>query len=344
MKYLKPINEIWGPVLKRDLLGETREEDRFHNKEQLKEYLKSEIEKQGENVVIQNLDVSLIEDLSGLFYNLYNNGVKTLDLSGWKTSGVKDMGYMFCGCDNIELINLSGWDVSNVVDIRYMFSYCTKMKSVDLSGWKTISVENVTSAFFRCRSLKSLDLSGWDTSNVNDMSEMFFDCVNLESLNLSGWDTSKVENMNYMFCNCKRLKSLDLSGWNTSNVMGFDDMFYYCPAPYEVVNNKIVKTMNECGASGCLTFGDVSGMGDIILPGDNPNNGYDGVRGSGDLPMPSAGVYTQVAPLTLIKKKKYKNKKKKKPHHTPNPSMYDYVDDYLDYVDRTYKTIDKLKK
>ena len=48
---------MWGTVLKRDLLGEIREEDRFHNKEELKEYLKSEIEKQGENAVIKNLDV-----------------------------------------------------------------------------------------------------------------------------------------------------------------------------------------------------------------------------------------------------------------------------------------------
>ena len=292
MKYLKPINEFWGDVLKRDLLGETREEDRFHNKEQLKEYLKSEIEKQGENVVIKNLDVSLIEDLRCLFCNDIADRVKTLDMSGWKTSNVKDMNGMFYLCNGIE----------------------------------------------------SLNLSGWDTSNVKDMGEVFHGCNNLKNLELSGWDTSKVRYMDMMFYNCGNLKSLDLSGWNTSNVESFDDMFKYCPAPYKVIDNKIVKTMNECGASSCLTFGDVSGMGDIILPGDNPNNGYDGVRGSGDLPMPSAGVYTQVAPLTLIKKKKYKNKKKKKPHHTPNPSMYDYVDDYLDYVDRTYKTIDKLKK
>ena len=291
MKYLKPINEIWGPVLKRDLLGETREEDRFHNKKELQEYLRSEIEKQGENVVIQNLDVSLIEDLSKLFAGVAD-GIKTLDLSGWKTSGVKNMHCMFYICDDLESINLSGWDTSNVMYMDHMF-YC-------------------------CNNLKNLDLSGWDTSNVNNMSHMFYSCRNLESLDLSGWDTSNVTDMN--------------------------DMFHNCPAPYKIVDDKIVKTMNECGASGCLTFGDVSGMGDIILPGDNPNNGYDGVRGSGDLPMPSAGVYTQVAPLTLIKKKKYKNKKKKKPHHTPNPSMYDYVDDYLDYVDRTYKTIDKLKK
>ena len=167
MKYLKPINEFWGDVLKRDLLGDTREEDRFHTKEELQEYLKSEIEKQGKNVVIKNIDVSLIEDLSRLFYNARANsigsGIKSLDLSGWKTSNVEDM--------------------------SYMFSWCTE--------------------------LESLNLSGWDTSKVRSMTEMFRYCVNLKSLDLSGWDTSNVENMYAML-------------WN-------------CPAPYKVINNKIVK-------------------------------------------------------------------------------------------------------
>ena len=167
MKYIKPINEFWGDVLKRDLLGETREEDKFRSKEQLQEYLKSEIEKQGKNVVIKNIDVSLIEDLSRLFYNARANsigsGIKSLDLSGWKTSNVEDM--------------------------SYMFSWCTE--------------------------LESLNLSGWDTSKVRSMTEMFRYCVNLKSLDLSGWDTSNVENMYAML-------------WN-------------CPAPYKVINNKIVK-------------------------------------------------------------------------------------------------------
>ena len=76
---------MWGTVLKRDLLGETREEDKFHTKEDLREYLKSEIEKQGKNVVIRNLDVSLIENFRELFYDI-GDGVESLDLSGWKTS------------------------------------------------------------------------------------------------------------------------------------------------------------------------------------------------------------------------------------------------------------------
>ena len=188
MKYLKPINEFWGDVLKRDLLGETREEDKFRSKEDLIKYLKYEIKKQGKNVVIQDIDVSLVEDLKGLFCAI-TNGVKSLDLSGWKTSGAKDMSAMFWGCSTIESLNLSGWDTSNLKDMCYMF--------------------------YGCKSLKSLDLSSWDVSGVNTMEGMFYYCSNLKSLDLSGWDTSNVKNMG--------------------------SLFWECPAPYEVVDNKIVR-------------------------------------------------------------------------------------------------------
>ena len=96
MKYIKPINEFWGDVLKRDLLGETREEDKFHSKEELMKYLKSEIKRQGENVVIKNLDVSLIDDLSELFDNC--ESIRTLDLSGWDTSSIVYIDSMFENC------------------------------------------------------------------------------------------------------------------------------------------------------------------------------------------------------------------------------------------------------
>ena len=140
---------MWGTVLKRDLLGEVREEDKFHTREQLKEYLISEIKKQGENVSIRNLDVSLVEDLSELFYEIVD-GVRTLDLSGWKTSNAKDMSYMFFQCEGLKSLDLSSWDVSKVKDMSYMFYYCS--------------------------SLRTLDLSGWDISNVYSMINMFSDC------------------------------------------------------------------------------------------------------------------------------------------------------------------------
>ena len=179
---------MWGTVLKRDLLGEIREEDRFHSRKQVREYLRSEIKKQGENVVIRDLDVSLVEDLHDLFINSAYE-VKSLDLSGWKTSGAKNMAELFNYCPKLESLNVSGWDVSNV--------------------------ENMCAMFYDCKNLKSLDLSGWNVSNVKDMGWMFYNCYELKSLDLSGWDTSKVKNMSWMF--------------------------KYCPAPYEVVNNKIIK-------------------------------------------------------------------------------------------------------
>ena len=138
---------MWGTVLKRDLLGETREEDKFYTKEKLREYLKSEVEKQGEHVVIQNIDVSRIEDLSDLFRDI-TDGVKTLDLSGWKTSGVKDMSWMFGGCKTLESLDLSGWDVSNVKTMNDMFACCENIEYLDITDWDTSKVKNMARMFF----------------------------------------------------------------------------------------------------------------------------------------------------------------------------------------------------
>ena len=70
---------------------------------------------------------------------------------------------------------------------------------------------------------------------------MFDECTDLESLDLSGWDTSNVTDMYMMFSNCSSLRTLHLSDWNTSKVKDMTKMFYQCPAPYRVINNKIVK-------------------------------------------------------------------------------------------------------
>ena len=214
MKNLKTINEFWGAVIRRDMSSAVREEDRFHNKEELKDYLKKEIEKQGENVVIKNLDISGIGDLSNLFRGLLKN-VKTLDLSGWNTEGVKSMVGMFHGCNSLESIDLSGWDTSSVEDMRSVFSGCTNLKSIDLSGWSS--------------------------PNVKDMGYMFWNCADITSLDLSGWNIDGVTDMSHMFCGCENLKSLDLSGWNINKMCMTYEMLCYCPAPYKIEDNKLIK-------------------------------------------------------------------------------------------------------
>ena len=173
---------IWGDVLKRDLLGEPREEDKIHSREQLDKYLRSEIKRQGENVVITECYLTdSVDDLSGLFYKIAD-GVKSLRLS------------------------IRG----NVKNMSYMFYKCSSLESLELPLWNTTNVEDMFSMFYGCTNLKSLDLTSFDTSNVKDMSLMFANCKNLESLDLSGWNTSNVVNMSGMFANCEKLKSLNL--------------------------------------------------------------------------------------------------------------------------------------
>lgn len=104
--------------------------------------------------------------------------------------------------------------------------------------------------------------------------------------------------------------------------------------------------LNECdGVPGGLTPADVGGMGSAYFPGPN------GEPGSGDLPLPTGIVYKQVAPFdTFIKMRRPKKNKKKKFRkedelcvHSENPPIYSHVDDFRDYVDRTYNNIDKRK-
>jgi len=101
---------------------------------------------------------------------------------------------------------------------------------------------------------------------------------------------------------------------------------------------------NECeGVPGGATPASVGGMGAAYFPGPN------GEPGSGDLPSPTGIVYHQVAPYTMflkqIKKKKKKSKKFRKEDepcvHSPNAKVYDYVDDFREYVDRTYNQMDR---
>ena len=139
---------IWGPVLKRDLLGETREEDKFHSKKELKEYLKSEIEKQGEHVVINGCYLTdSIDDLSGLFYKIAD-GVKSLRLS--IRGNVKNMSYMFYKCSNLESLELSLWNTTNVEDMFSMFYGCTNLKSLDLTSFDTSNVKDMIGIFDSC--------------------------------------------------------------------------------------------------------------------------------------------------------------------------------------------------
>ena len=54
-----------------------------------------------------------------------------LDVSGFDTSKVTDMGWMFSGCESLTELDVSGFDTSMVTDMGGMFYGCTKLNDFE---------------------------------------------------------------------------------------------------------------------------------------------------------------------------------------------------------------------
>jgi len=95
-------------------------------------------------------------------------------LSYFDARYVTDMWGMFSGfgATGLTSLDLSGWDTSNVTNMNFMFSN-SNLQSLDLSGWDTSNVTSMTHMFFGMNRLQSLDLSHFDMRNVTNMLGMF---------------------------------------------------------------------------------------------------------------------------------------------------------------------------
>ena len=97
------------------------------NKE-LKDIIKQRIKQEGNEVDLNDIDVSKITDMSYLFERTTFNG----DISNWDVSNVTDMVSIFC--DSVFNNDISNWDVSNVTNMRRMLGDC-KSFNQDISNW-----------------------------------------------------------------------------------------------------------------------------------------------------------------------------------------------------------------
>ena len=64
------------------------------------------------------------------------------------------MSGMFCECSSLKSIDLSSFNTSNVKNMCMMFRYCSSLISIDLSSFNTSNVKNMSYMFDRCSSLK----------------------------------------------------------------------------------------------------------------------------------------------------------------------------------------------
>ena len=136
------------------------------NKDELKEIIKRRMSEQGNKCDLNDIDVSLIDDMSYLFCESKFNGY----ISKWDVSNVTNMEVMF----NNSRFNgdISKWDVSNVKNMWFMFGY-SKFNQ-DISKWNVSNVNNM-SHMFQFSKFKQ-DISKWKINKDCIVDEMFFEC------------------------------------------------------------------------------------------------------------------------------------------------------------------------
>ena len=139
-------------------------------KEELKAIINQRIDKEGNEVDLNDIDVSKITNMISLFENLKDfNG----DISNWDVSNVTNMNYMFYSCKAFNQ-DISKWDISNVTSIKYMFYECESFNQ-DISSWDVSRVTNMANMFYGAKSFNQ-DISNWNVSKVKDYYFIFRDC------------------------------------------------------------------------------------------------------------------------------------------------------------------------
>ena len=116
---------------------------------------------------------------------------------------------MLYGCRKLTSIDTTGWDTSNITNMSYMFNGCKSLTNLDASKWNTGKVTDMSYMFWHCNALTTLDISKWDTSNVNDMSYMFEYCRALTTIK-GIIDMKSCTSYSGMFSGCTKLTGVKI--------------------------------------------------------------------------------------------------------------------------------------
>ena len=135
-------------------------------KEELRSIIYNRISKDGPECDLNDVDVSLITNMSNLFYGTNFNG----DISKWDVSNVKLMFMMFAQSNFNG--DISDWDVSKVTDMSEMFYWSNFNKPI--GDWNVSNVKTMWGMFHESDFDK--DISKWNINEDCDTSHMLLGC------------------------------------------------------------------------------------------------------------------------------------------------------------------------
>lgn len=141
---------------------------------------------------------------------------------------------MFQSCPNFNQ-DISGWNTSSVTNMSYMFRYATLFDQ-NIGGWNVSSVTDMPNMFESCSAFNQ-DLNSWNVSSVTNMVFMFANASTFNG-NITSWNISSVTNMAYMFYGASAFNQ-DISDWDTGNVIYMSSMFQRAYVFNQNVSTKI---------------------------------------------------------------------------------------------------------
>ena len=187
---MKSLNEY---IIEKILINKSSKFNKVkvESKDQLEAIIQKRYNNNNSFIDLTDIDISELDNLSSIFCGLK---LEVVDISGWDTSNVTAMAYMFSQCKNLKnIIGIENLDVLKLKRANFMFSHCEKLVELDLTNWNPISLENAWSMFYRCSNLKIIkNIENWQLPNIKDVSYMFCDCAKLD-VDLSNWDLTHIK-------------------------------------------------------------------------------------------------------------------------------------------------------
>ena len=168
---------------------------------------------------INKIKVESKDQLQSIIHERHDNYNSCLDLTDIDISELDSLSSIFGILNNVEVVDISGWDTSNVIDMNFMFSQCTKLKKIiGIENLDVSKLEKANFMFSECKNLVELDLTNWNTMSLQNASYMFYNCSNLKIIkNIENWQLPNIKNVRQMFDKCDKL-DVDLSNWDLTNI------------------------------------------------------------------------------------------------------------------------------